>query len=94
MKSTYVTGRLIFLPWVAALAFSIVALTFMTNIFGKSELSSPWKERFLHSQKMNAYTLKGLNAEISDAVIKDYKLKDLIFNNASFRNVEWTDTRT
>ena len=81
-----------FFIWAIVLTFSIGALVSMTNIFGKSELSSLWKERFLDSQKMNAYTLKGLKAEISDAVIKDYMLKDLIFNNASFRNVEWTDT--
>ena len=56
----------------------------MASIFGKSELSGTWKERFLDSNKINEYTLKGLKTEISDAIIKEYKFNDAIFNNASF----------
>lgn len=66
----------------------------MASIFGKSELSGVWKERFNDVNKLNEYTKQGLKIEISDALIKDYKFNDAIFNNASFKEVEWIDTVT
>ena len=42
----------------------------MASIFGKSELSGVWKERFQDINKLNEYTQKGLKAEISDTIIK------------------------
>ena len=66
----------------------------MASIFGKSELSGAWKERFLDVKKLNEYTQKGLKTEISDVIIKDYKLDGALFINASFRDVEWTSTIT
>ena len=66
----------------------------MASFLGKSELSGIWKERFQDVSKLNEYTQKGLKVELGDVIIKDYKLSAAIFNNASFRDVEWTNTIT
>ena len=77
-----------------ALSLSIGASTVMASIFGKSELSGVWKERFLDVKKLNEYTSKGLMIEFSEVTIKGYTLEGAVFNNAVFSNVDWTDVKT
>lgn len=64
----------------------------MASIFGKSELSTPWKERFQDVNKLNEYSKKGLKAELSDVIIKGYDITGAEFNNITFRDVEWNNT--
>lgn len=90
-SSFHCSGKLL-LSGVLALTFSLDAPNVMASIFGKSELSGAWKERFLDINKLNEYTQNGLNTDISDVIIKNYKLDGAILINATFRDVEWTES--
>lgn len=83
-----------FLVLIFILSYILGAPSAMATFFGKSELSGVWKERFQDVSKLNEYTGKGFKSEISDVVIKDYKLDGAIFNNVSFSDVEWTGALT
>jgi len=64
----------------------------MASFFGKSELVSPWKERFQDVNKLNEYSRKGIKTDLSDVIIKGYDITGAEFNNITFRNVEWNNT--
>jgi hypothetical protein len=48
----------------------------MASFFGKSELVSPWKERFQDVNKLNEYSRKGIKTDLSDVIIKGYDITD------------------
>lgn len=94
MKIFSRTFHTLLLSSILALSPLLGAPPVMASIFGKSELSGAWKERFQDTNKLNEYTKKGIKVEINDAIIKEYRFNDANFNNASFKNVEWSNTVT
>ena len=91
MNSSYLFFRPLLLTGILTLALSIGAPTVMASIFGKSELSGSWKERFQDLSKLKAYTDQGLKVEISDAIIEKYDLSGATFVNATFKDNEWNE---
>ena len=91
MNSSYLFFRPLLLTGILTLAFFIGAPTVMASIFGKSELSGSWKERFQDLSKLKAYTDQGLKVEISDAIIEKYDLSGATFVNATFKDNEWNE---
>ena len=91
MKPAYCLSRLLLLSLVITFNLSIGAPNVMASIFGKSELSGSWKERFQDLTKLKAYTDQGLKVEVSDAIIEKYDLSGATFVNATFKDNEWNE---
>lgn len=92
MRSTNSSISLIVPTLLILSLFQFGAHTVMASIFGKSDLSGAWKERFQDITKLNEYTKINSKMEIRDVSIKGYNLSNAVFNNAAFNNIEWTDT--
>jgi uncharacterized protein YjbI with pentapeptide repeats len=85
-------GRSLFLAVALVFTFTFGASPVMANLFGKSELSGAWKERFQDVTKLKAYTDKGIKVDLSDSTIGNFDLTGAVFDGASFRDNEWKET--
>ena len=64
----------------------------MASLFGKTELTPEWVERFNKVAKLNEYA-QSHAVQLSDVVLASYDLTGVKLNGATFENTEWKGTQ-